>query len=402
MKGLAISLYCLILVSLTQAKAPFTKTRKFHLSTYWGENVRSNSEPGPSLQSLCEKSPHFEIITLYSVNTHFSSKGKPGMSLSDYCTTPFAGYAANNGSSVLLYCPSVANEIKYCQSLGIKVLIAVVNTNPDTTLKNDNDGIAAANNIWNTFLGGSGDRPFPGVTLDGVELMVRDSNAGYTAFVARLRSLIDKSGKEFYLAASPRCSFPDANIGPVYENLTLTTNPDFIDFLSVSFMSSPDCTYRNTDLFWTALWNWDNWAKSIPNMDVMITLPASEYGGAPGDYIFPKDLAADNVLYQMQQKFPRIKGIAVWDSRLDAENKQCSNALIYSNIMDNLIDLQRNSTVADQCIAPSKTSTTTTVGNAGQTSKVCLYNCDGNAAASNRAGTFLILLPLFLGIFMML
>ena len=63
---------------------------------------------------------------------------------------------------------------------------------PQLDLSSDEEGVRLAQNIWNLFLGGSGDRPFgPGVKLDGVDMMIRANGVtGYTKFAETMRSLM--------------------------------------------------------------------------------------------------------------------------------------------------------------------------------------------------------------------
>jgi hypothetical protein len=70
-------------------------------------------------------------------------------------------------------------------------------------LQNDEDGVKAAIMLWNSFLGGSGNRPFGEVKLDGVDIWMRDSIKGYKAMAQKLRELMNyDTSKTYYLAGN--------------------------------------------------------------------------------------------------------------------------------------------------------------------------------------------------------
>lgn len=74
---------------------------------------------------------------------------------------------------------------------------------PYADLTTAEEGVRSATNVWNSFLGGSGDRPFGDAVLDGVDLFLRENGVvGYSAFVIQLRSLMnaDASGRRFYIS----------------------------------------------------------------------------------------------------------------------------------------------------------------------------------------------------------
>lgn len=54
----------------------------------------------------------------------------------------------------LLYCPEIANDIRFCHERGIKILIGIGGPNSPSYFENDLKAERFAKNIWNLFLGG--------------------------------------------------------------------------------------------------------------------------------------------------------------------------------------------------------------------------------------------------------
>lgn len=118
-------------------RAVAQSTPTFNTVVYWGQNrLGQNQYSGqatkqePSLANLCRLSKH-KIVILNGIRTLFSTRGMPGMDFSTHCRQPFYSESQqdqaflNRQKFVLLSCPSIGNDIKYCQSLGKKVLLSI-------------------------------------------------------------------------------------------------------------------------------------------------------------------------------------------------------------------------------------------------------------------------------------
>lgn len=300
------------------------------MATYWGANLLHTSSVFPSrLVDICRNQPFIKIISLYKVNSHFSTAGMPGVTL-HHCTEEYSGYPG------LLNCPQIAEDILECQSLGVKVLITIAND--QNVLKSEKDGEKAAVAIWDAFFKGIGPHVFRGAVLDGIDLMVRDGVKGYSSYVRKLRSLMNAdASKEYIIAASPRCTFPDANIGPLYPDLPLTNDSKLFDYINIHAMSSPDCSYFRSEWFWKSFSKWNNWAKTV-NLPVLLTLPSQEGVSAPGDYIDINTMMNDRVINDLIEYHSKFKGINLFDISADFDNRPCKeNTQRYSEIVHDFL-----------------------------------------------------------------
>ena len=374
-------------------KSPFKNYPDFQHLIVWGTNLMENQNYDlayyePSLRELCDTRPEISIIHLFGVEAHYSKMaGLPGFSLRNHCNQTDNGLFPSSQGFSLLYCPQVGGDISYCQSKGKKVLLVISNTQTPI-MKTDDDGIKLADMYWNLFLGGQSDiRPFgPGVILDGIDLWIRDGVAGYAAMSKRLSFLMrglpnspiptpaaDKRSKgaqdnhqgpdisfppapesptlraiksrstipaeknrTYLLVGTPRCSFPDANFGPVYPNTPFSNKPSIFDYIVISFMSSPDCSYFRSDLFYQTLHRWANWVASTKKpIDLVIQLPANTGVGSPGDYIPLETLMRDGFVNQIRQ-IKEVKGISLFDYSLERTNFPCAednNGLSYGQLL---------------------------------------------------------------------
>lgn len=82
----------------------------------------------------------------------------------------------------------------------------------------DADAANVAQYIWDAFLGGSSatvTRPLGATPLDGVDLDIEGgAAAGYAAFVNSMRTIMDRSGKKYFITGAPQCPKPDYYLGP--------------------------------------------------------------------------------------------------------------------------------------------------------------------------------------------
>ena len=144
------------------------------------------------------------------------------------------------GATGLQSCPTLASDIKTCQSMGKKVLLSLGGALATTAFSGGDDQASEfATTLWNLFGAGTGVdaglRPFGDVKIDGFDIDNEDhSTAYYSTFVSALRMTMDAdSSKKYYISAAPQCPRPDASI-PLDAMQTM-------DFVFVQFYNNGDC-----------------------------------------------------------------------------------------------------------------------------------------------------------------
>lgn len=143
------------------------------------------------------------------------------------------------GATGLQSCPSLASEIKTCQSAGKKVLLSLGGSLATSAFSGDDQATKFATTLWNLFGAGTGAdpglRPFGDIKIDGFDVDNEDhSTASYSTFVSALRSTMDAdSSKKYYISAAPQCPRPDASI-PLDAMQSM-------DFVFVQFYNNGDC-----------------------------------------------------------------------------------------------------------------------------------------------------------------
>jgi chitinase len=229
-----------------------------HLAVYWGQDLfgRANPDAGAlweqPLVDACAGSPYDFVILSYVTDVASGSDGTPmsfQQNFSNHCT---AG-SPLDGAPNLTNCDDIAAGVSACHQAGKNVLIAV--GEQDIGLESDLDGSVgaqAAQSMWDLYLGGdAAARPFPGQTLDGVDLSYTilpgpAPGPGYVQFATRLRELMNASGGKYYLTASPQCPFPDYSLGPK-PGTVLEAIPGAFDAILVQFYYTPQCSYSPTN-----------------------------------------------------------------------------------------------------------------------------------------------------------
>ncbi|KAI7871327.1 glycoside hydrolase superfamily [Spinellus fusiger] len=300
----------LIATQIASIKA-FENTCNNNIADYWGQNsfgaanAQDPSQWQKRLSFYCDDAT-IDIIPVSFLTTFFSTGGFPSINLANSCNdidnTTFPGTS-------LINCPSLADDIKYCQQRGKAITLSLGGATGGAGFTTESEATAFADTIWNLFLGGSSDvRPFGDAILDGIDLDIEGGGPNYyTAFLNKLLVNFGTASKKYYLTAAPQCVYPDANL-----QVTLNSIP--FDAIYVQFYNNP-CGLQTFGK--ASQWNfgtWDYWARNIspnPNVKVYIGAPASQTA-AGGGYI-PID-TLQQIALQTRQSFPSFGGVMFWDA----------------------------------------------------------------------------------------
>jgi len=309
-----------------------------NLAIYWGQNsygathLNDTANWQKRLKYYCEDDRTPTDIIPVAFLTNFNPGGLPTVNLANIC---------NFGPGSPTNCAFLAEDIETCQNKGKIVTISLGGANAATTFKDDDEGKAYAQTIWDLFLGGkSTTRPFGNAVLDGIDMDIEGgTQTGYKAFLTTLRKLMDGGSKPYYISAAPQCPYPDYWIGA-----TLNAVP--FDAVFVQFYNN----YCGLDHYDNPNdWNfgtWDNWAKTTspnPKVKVFIGAPASSTAAGSG-YVNPSTIA--KIINETQCKYTSFGGAMLWDMSQAYVNDRydiaVKNALVGGSCADKVSPWQSN------------------------------------------------------------
>ncbi|KAG2208479.1 hypothetical protein INT47_010175 [Mucor saturninus] len=288
-------------------------TSKPNVFYYWGQNSAGGGSTQSSLSYYCQ-SGQADAVILSFLNV-FNVGGLPGMNLAGACQTTFPGLQ-------LLSCPSVGDDIRTCQGLGVKVILSLGGAAGAYSLSGDSDAAMFATTLWNLFGGGgSSTRPFGDTVIDGIDLDIEGGpSTGYAALVTAAKA---KFGSGFIVGAAPQCPFPDVILGSVI-------NAVAFDYVNVQFYNNYCSAASGSFNFAT----WANWASSTSpnkNVKVMLTLPGSSTAAGSG-YIPMSTIST--IVPQLASQYSSYGGVSIWDASQAWNNGNFASSL-YSLVKGN-------------------------------------------------------------------
>ncbi|CEP08376.1 hypothetical protein [Parasitella parasitica] len=192
-------------------------------------------------------------------------------------------------------------DIKYCQSKGIKILLSMGGATPAYGIATVKEGEDLADELWDTFGGGykrnsTAFRPFGNATVDGFDLDIENGEkVGYTAFVNKMRQNYKlDTAKSYYMAAAPQCPFPDYFVGE-------TLNNAWFDFVIV--INDGNFNFNI----------WDSWALArSQNKDVRLFVGVPGSPSAAGRGYVPYTQLVSRIL--PLKTINSFGGMMVWDA----------------------------------------------------------------------------------------
>ncbi|KAG0223538.1 Chitinase 1 [Actinomortierella wolfii] len=341
MLGVRTALTALLGFTLVNHSAfAFNPLAKTNVVNYWGQNsvYFSGGQEAP-LGTYCQDS----TVDVFAVGfVHQIVNGKPVLNLANHCETTFPG-------SNLLSCPQIGADIKACQAKGKAIVISIGGASGQYALDTPEQGTAFAQQIWDTFLGGSSSqRPFGDAVLDGVDLDLESgTNKGYAAFVQALRAKFASSSKPFYITAAPQCPYPD-------HALQASLNAAWFDLVWVQFYNN----YCGTQSFGTGNFNfdqWNTWATTVSlNKNVRILLGVPGGPGAAGSGIV--NAAQLTKILDGVKSYSNFGGVMMWDAGVAAKS---GLAAVAANYLHNSGPVTTTTTTSTRPTTTSAVTTTT-------------------------------------------
>ncbi|XP_021894708.1 acidic endochitinase-like [Carica papaya] len=256
------------------------------ISVYWGQDGNEGS-----LADACSSGNYGIVNIAFLVS--FGNGQNPGLNLAGHCDPSAPGNCARFG-----------DEIKACQSQGVKVMLSLGGASGGYSLSSAEDARQVATYLWNTYLGGQpGTGPFGDAVLDGIDFDIEGGTTQHWDELARALSAFSQQRK-IYLSAAPQCPFPDA-----WLNGAIQTG--LFDFVWVQFYNNPPCEYDgNVDNFKAA---WNQWTSTQAGQ-VFLGLPASNEAAGSG-FISP-DVLASQVLPDIKTS-SKYGGVMLWSRQYD-------------------------------------------------------------------------------------
>ena len=303
------------LLSLLPAVDAFSASGSNNVVLYWGQASAGSQE---SLGTYCESTSADMYVLSFLA-------GFPESQLTIH------GCAGTLASS----CPDLAADIKYCQSLGKKVLLSLGGAVGSYGFTSDQQAINYASTLWNSFGGGtSTQRPFGDAVLDGFDLDIENGDpTGYAALTTALRKLY--AGGDYYIGAAPQCVYPDASLSTALAN-------GYFDFVFVQFYNNK-CSIDGS-------FNWATWAKyaadyaasTNPNVKLYLGLPGSSSAASSG---YASISSIQSVLATIQSS-KYFGGVMLWDASQAFSN--VVNGVSFVSSLKALLTLGSSDSVAGE------------------------------------------------------
>ncbi|KAF5206065.1 Acidic endochitinase [Thalictrum thalictroides] len=258
------------------------------IAIYWGQNGNEGT-----LAETCNTGD-YDFVNLAFLAT-FGNGQTPMINLAGHCD-PYS-----NG------CTSLSDDIKTCQSKGIKVILSIGGGAGSYYLASSDDARQVATYLWNNYLGGqSSSRPLGDAVLDGIDFDIEGGTNLHWDDLARYLSGYSKKGKKVYLTAAPQCPFPDAWVGGAL-------NTGLFDNVWVQFYNNPPCQYTSGDTAGLEA-AWKQWTSTIPATKIFLGLPAAP--DAAGSGFIPTSDLTSTILPAIKGS-DKYGGVMLWSKYYD-------------------------------------------------------------------------------------
>ncbi|XP_043693765.1 hevamine-A-like [Telopea speciosissima] len=268
------------------------------ITIYWGQNGYEGT-----LNETCASGnyAYVNLAFLYK----FGGGQTPEINLAGHCNPDSGG------------CTIVSNQITYCQSLGLKVMLSLGGGSGNYTLTSNQDVKDVAEYLWNNYLGGqSSSRPLGEAVLDGIDFDIEMGSTEYWDKLARYLWKYNKQGskKKVYLTAAPQCPYPDKYLGTAL-------NTGLFDYVWVQFYNNNPCEYTSGNVT-NLLSSWNKWTSTVPAGKFFLGLPASS--DAAGSGFIPADVLTSQVL-PVTKASSKYGGVMLWSRYYDLQSGYSSS-----------------------------------------------------------------------------
>ncbi|CAM0153079.1 unnamed protein product [Urochloa decumbens] len=209
----------------------------------------------------------------------------------------------------------VGDDIKYCQSKGVLVLLSIGGQGGEYWLPSSQSAADVADYLWNAFLAGGRagvPRPFGDAQVNGIDFFIDQGATEHYDELARRLYGYNKyyRGGGITLTATPRCAYPD-------NRLAAALATGLFNRIQVRmFGGDLQCEWGQFD-------SWNKWAAAYPGSRVFVGVVASPEADKDA-YLFQKDLYYG--ILQFAEKLPNYGGLMIWDRYYDKKNHYISSS----------------------------------------------------------------------------
>jgi len=291
-----LQVFCLVFVlSIDTVFSGLDLNSQKNVIAYWGQGDGGD----PNLSSVCND-PSYDVIMI-SFITKLGNYQKPGLD-SDYFTT---------------------DDLNHCRSKNVTLMISCGGGGNPVSFQSEDDAQNGAQQVWDTFLGGStGGRPYGNFKFDGIDLDIESGNVNHWAtFTNKLRELYKTdTSQPYYLSSAPQCPFSDDQMGP--DGTTWDGHPisgsaiskGWMDFLNIQFYNNPGCEVLDNGF------NFQTWSDAIrrgqqnDNMKIALGIPGSSSAADDG-YI-----SANQIPVSKLKSYSNFIGVMFWDVQAAQQN----------------------------------------------------------------------------------
>ncbi|KAM0935563.1 putative chitinase [Dioscorea sansibarensis] len=260
------------------------------IAIYWGQNGNEGT-----LAETCATG-NYAFVNLAFLCV-FGNGQIPQLNLAGHCDP-----SSDNG------CAGLSQDIKSCQSRGVKVILSIGGGAGAYALASKDDARQVARYLWNNYLGGqSSQRPLGDAVLDGVDFDIEGGSPAHYDDLARyLSGYSAAKAKKVYLTAAPQCPYPDAWVGGALDT-------GLFDYVWVQFYNNPPCQYQSGSV--TNLDDaWKQWTSGIKAKNIFLGLPAAP--GAAGSGFIPAGDLTSQVL-PLLKRSDVYGGVMLWSKYYD-------------------------------------------------------------------------------------
>ncbi|KAL7621316.1 Chitinase 2 [Parahypoxylon ruwenzoriense] len=393
-----------LVTALSATSTLATYTKDYKLNTYWGQAGDSSY----GLGQYCD-SESIDYITLGFVNNspeNGNGTGYPGTNFAAHCAADV--YVKDGRNSKLLSgCSFIKDDIKYCQSLGKKVLLSiggVYSTSNNYSISSVQNGLEFADFLYNAFgpfkEGYDGPRPFDRsatdhTCLDGFDFDIEytfDDQQPYISIVNHLRELIRGDQETMILSAAPQCPQADQ----YFQMKSILQQAQF-DKLFIQFYNNPLCD-ATTDIGF----NYNDWEDFVIGgindaAELFIGLPGSPAATLLGNgYITPKRAKQIVCEYKTKNHFG---GVMLWDAYYAGTNVDAVGRTYYDSVAEALrcggcsgdvcppkpttsSAISSSTTVSSSSVSSSTSSTTSTASTFSSTTSTTTSSASTSTSAT--------------------
>ncbi|KAH8169824.1 glycosyl hydrolases family 18 domain-containing protein [Sarocladium implicatum] len=348
------------------------------LNGYWGQHGVPGFE---RLANYCDSGIEYVTLSFVNLSPENDPSGYPGTNFAAHCWDEYYANPEGVESHLLSHCPTIQEDIPYCQERGVKVLLSIGGHYNDGSnnyaVSSEENGVEFAEFLYKAFGplqdGYTGPRPFdteetkPAIDGFDFDIEARLDNRGYIAMVETFREL-DSS---LFISAAPQCPTDER-----YFYLADLIEEAEFDALFIQFYNNPQC-----ELYSDSGINYFDWVNVIKNSSksqnakLFFGLPASPSAvdsSTGSGYVQPDDL---HTLVCAARDLPSWGGVSLWDLSRGAENVVGANR--------NYIDVAQDALLGIGC--PAVTSSVTTTDAATSTPATSVPAADPTTTAATTS-----------------